>query len=32
MATERWAKRNRRVKARNLADRIELEKEERGEA
>lgn len=31
MATERWAKRNRRVKARNLADRIELEKEERGE-
>lgn len=32
MATERWAKRNRRVKARNLADRIEMEKEERGEA
>ena len=32
MATERWAKRNRKVKARNLADRIELEKEERGEA
>ena len=31
MATERWAKRNSRVKARNLADRIELEKEERGE-
>ncbi len=31
MTTERWAKRNRRVKARNLADRIELEKEERGE-
>lgn len=31
MATERWAKRNRKVKARNLADRIELEKEERGE-
>ena len=31
MATERWAKRNRKVKARNLADRIELEKEERAE-
>ncbi|MGE9270320.1 MAG: ribosome small subunit-dependent GTPase A [Verrucomicrobiales bacterium] len=31
MATERWAKRNRRVKARNLNDRIELEKENRGE-
>lgn len=31
MTTERWAKRNRKVKARNLADRIELEKEERGE-
>lgn len=31
MATERWAKRNRKVKARNLADRIELEKEERGD-
>ena len=31
ITTERWAKRNRRVKARNLADRIELEKEERGE-
>ena len=31
MATERWAKRNRKVKARNLEDRIELEKEERGE-
>jgi ribosome biogenesis GTPase len=31
MATERWAKRNRRVKARNLEDRIELDKEERGD-
>jgi len=31
MATERWAKRNRKVKARNLNDRIDLEKEERGE-
>lgn len=31
MATERWAKRNRKVKARNLEDRIELEKERRGE-
>ena len=31
MATERWAKRNRRVKARNLEDRIELDREERGE-
>ncbi len=29
--TERWAKRNRKVKARNLVDRIELEQEERGE-
>lgn len=31
MTTERWAKRNRKVKARNLADRIDLEKEERGD-
>ncbi len=31
MAVERWAKRNRKVKARNLQDRIDLEKEERGE-
>lgn len=31
MAVERWAKRNRKVKARNLADRIEFEKEERPE-
>lgn len=31
MAVERWAKRNHRVKARNLADRIQLEKDERGE-
>jgi ribosome biogenesis GTPase len=31
MAVERWAKRNSRVKARNLADRIQLEKDERGE-
>ncbi len=31
MAVERWAKRNNRVKARNLADRIQLEKDERGE-
>lgn len=31
MATERWAKRNRKVKARNLQDRIDLEREERGE-
>lgn len=31
MATERWAKRNRKVKARNLDDRIELDREERGE-
>ncbi len=30
MAVERWAKRNNRVKARNLNDRIELEKNERG--
>lgn len=31
MATERWHKRNHRVKARNLDDRIQLEKDERGE-
>jgi len=31
MAIERWAKRNSRVKARNLNDRIQLEKDERGE-
>ena len=31
MATERWAKRNKKVKARNLNDRIEIEREERGE-
>jgi ribosome biogenesis GTPase len=31
MAIERWAKRNRRVKARNLADRIQLERDERGD-
>lgn len=31
MAVERWAKRNRRVKARNLADRIQLERDERGD-
>ena len=31
MAVERWAKRNSRVKARNLEDRIQLEKDERGE-
>jgi hypothetical protein len=31
MAVERWAKRNRKVKARNLEDRIDLEKEERPE-
>ena len=31
MAIERWAKRNSRVKARNLADRIQLEQDERGE-
>jgi ribosome biogenesis GTPase len=31
MAVERWAKRNRKVKARNLADRIELEQEQRPE-
>ncbi|MEM9079392.1 MAG: ribosome small subunit-dependent GTPase A [Verrucomicrobiota bacterium] len=32
MAVERWGKRNRKVKARNYADRVELEREERGEA
>ncbi|MBC8126484.1 MAG: ribosome small subunit-dependent GTPase A [Gloeobacteraceae cyanobacterium ES-bin-144] len=31
MAIERWAKRNRRVKARNLNDRIQLERDERGD-
>jgi ribosome biogenesis GTPase len=31
MATERWAKRDRKVKARNWADRVELDKEQRGE-
>ncbi len=31
MAMERWAKRSHKVKARNLADRIEIEKEERPE-
>lgn len=31
MITERWNKRSNRVKARNLADRIQLEKDERGE-
>jgi ribosome biogenesis GTPase len=31
MIVERWGKRNNRVKARNRDDRIELEKEERGE-
>lgn len=31
MTVERWAKRNHRVKARNLNDRIQLEKDERGE-
>ncbi len=31
MAVERWAKRNSKVKARNLDDRIQLEKDERGE-
>ena len=31
MAVERWAKRSHRVKARNLEDRIQLEKDERGE-
>lgn len=31
MAVERWAKRERRVKARNLNDRIQLERDERGD-
>jgi len=31
MAIERWAKRNNRVQARNLNDRIQLEKDARGE-
>lgn len=31
MTVERWAKRNKRVKARNLNDRIQLEKDERGD-
>ncbi len=31
MAVERWHKRNHRVKARNLEDRIQLEKDSRGE-
>ena len=31
MTVERWAKRNARVKARNLNDRIQLEEDERGE-
>ncbi len=31
MATERWAKRDRKVKARNWADRVELDQENRGE-
>ncbi|NNM29812.1 MAG: GTPase RsgA, partial [Akkermansiaceae bacterium] len=31
MTVERRAKRNRKVKARNLADRIDIDKEERGE-
>ncbi|MFT6596694.1 MAG: ribosome biogenesis GTPase [Akkermansiaceae bacterium] len=31
MIVERWSKRNNRVKARNREDRIELEKEQRGE-
>ncbi len=31
MAVERWAKRNNRVKARNLEDRIQLEKDLRGD-
>lgn len=31
MSVERWAKRNRKVKARNLADRIEIDKEEKPE-
>ena len=31
MAVERWAKRKNRVKARNLEDRIQLERDERGD-
>ncbi|MDA0767800.1 MAG: ribosome small subunit-dependent GTPase A [Verrucomicrobia bacterium] len=31
MSTERWAKRNRKVKARNFEDRVEMDREERGE-
>jgi ribosome biogenesis GTPase len=31
MAVERWAKRKHRVKARNLNDRIQLERDERGD-
>ena len=31
ITVERWAKRNNRVKARNLNDRIQLEKDERGD-
>ncbi len=31
MAVERWAKRSHRVKARNLNDRIQLERDERGD-
>ena len=31
MSVERWAKRNNRVQARNLNDRIQLEKDARGE-
>lgn len=31
MAVERWSKRSHRVKARNLADRIQLERDERGD-
>ena len=31
MTVERWAKRNHRVKARNLNDRIQLEKDEKGD-
>lgn len=31
MATERWAKRDKRIKARNWEDRVDLDKEERGD-
>jgi len=31
MAVERWHKRNHKIKARNLVDRIQLEKDERGD-